>query len=220
METIKARPLTLADFEDGTIAVGTQVYWRREHAGDITWDPATVERFNKPEIVTEPNRNRLQVETGDGRWFSSVGSLSIASVYGTTTTFAPRRSGEEVYIADEEGEEIPLTPTYGSLVTLTVSMPGVSPEEAEEALRYFMKNFSDRARVKTLTARPLADRRVNVYNNDGGQKGRALALNVLEGEAHTVPGYMTSIVDQASREEYERNMALLRESIHGEFFRG
>lgn len=213
METIKARPLTLADFEDGTIAKGTEVYWRREHAGDVTWDPATVERFNQPQITTTPNSfGSLQQETGDGRWFTSVGSLSVASVYGTTATFAPHRSGEEVYIADEEGEEIPLTPAYGSMVSLTVTMPGVSPEEAEEALGAFMRGLAS-GRVKTLKARPLADRRVNIYDNDGGQKGQTIALNVLEGEAHTVSGYMCSIVDVVSREEFERNMALLREVI-------
>lgn len=196
METIKARPLTLADFEDGTAVVGLDVYWRRSHAGDVTYDPATLVGVNPP-----------------SSWATGAPtSVRVESIYGAQTTYSCSGDCPDIWIPADEGEEIPLTPQYGASVTLSVTMPGLSAEEAKEALSAFMDTLST-GRVKSLYAKPLADRRVNVYEHNAGQKGRSIALNVLEGEAHTVHGFMSSVTEEVSREQVELNMALLRDSL-------
>jgi hypothetical protein len=217
LKTIKARPLTLADFEDGTVVEGMEVYWRREHAGDITWDPATLKNVVLPKINDdEPTHWTTLTPTGDGRWFTVRGSVTVQSVYGMMVTFAPHQTSDDVYVADTEGEEIPLTPVYGAAATLTITMPGIDPEVLEEALGSFLQNFSDRARVTSMTTKPLADRRINVYENNGAVKGAPIALNILEGEGHAYYG-QACFVGEVSRAEFERNMALLREAVGDKF---
>jgi hypothetical protein len=214
METNKVRTLSLQDFEDGTVEVGLKVYWRREHAREVTWDPATLIRVNLPEIVGEKSDWHQWHETGDGRWYKQMGSATVESMYGVQVTYSPVKISN-VCIPDPEGEEVPITPQYGSMATLTVSMPGVHPDELELALMAFMENLAQ-GRVTSLSTKPLAERRINVYEFNAGEKGAPIALNILEGEARTKTGYMASYVEEVSRAQVERNMALLRESLGNE----
>lgn len=211
METINVSPLTLADFEDGTVTEGLKVYWRREHAGEITYDPATLIRVNLPQIVEEQSSTRQWTPTGDGRWYKQMGSATVESKYGTQTTYASAQCSD-IAIADPEGEEVTLTPEYGSAATLTVTMPGASPEELQQALEAFMGELVS-IRVTSVNVKPLADRRINIYENNEGRPGAAIARGVLEGEALHRFGYIGSITEQVSGAEHAHNMALLRETL-------
>ena len=93
----------------------------------------------------------------------------------------PETSRLTVYVADSHAEPQPLTPIYGSQVSVSVCVADIDPEtlaaRVEEVLR---TEFGDSMskNIKVLT-RAVEDRRVAVYD---GVDGTPLALGILAAE--------------------------------------
>lgn len=189
---IHARPLVLDDWLDGTVREGVTVYWKRDHAGEETFDPATLIRIKLPELTTEePSTWNRREPAGEGRWFTSAGSATVKSMYGVESLrVALAEPSRDVYVLcppDAEGAEaIAITPYWGASASIAVTVPGVQPEELAELLQRAVEEYMARipgARVNSAHGRPLADRWINIYVRRSGDDDKVLvASNVLEGE--------------------------------------
>lgn len=216
---IRVRPITLADFENGTLREGMEVYWYHPHAGEVTWDPAEIIRFDKPEITTQepgefawaPRRE----PTGDGRWYKVRGYIKIRSRYGLETIHATDLELTEVMLFHPEGEhQIVVTPEYGSLVTVYVTVPDAEPEVAEKLVLDRLSQGP--GYVANVSAKPLADRWVNIYEYDQGNKGTLIRANILEGERYAYNGLGMVVAEEISsglHEQSTNNLLAMRRRI-------
>lgn len=87
-----------------------------------------------------------------------------------------------VFVADEKAPENPLSPVFGSQLTVGVVIAGLGPEEvAERAERALAAEFGEAfGTIRKVQTRPVPNVRVNVYT---ARKNRELlAANVLDSE--------------------------------------
>lgn len=98
----------------------------------------------------------------------------------------PERGRRAIYVRDEAGEEMRLTPVYGSQLTIGVVVKDVPPEEvARRAEAALQAEFGDAmGSVRKVTSRPAEDLRVNVFTTI--DKEEVLAVNVLAAETSYV----------------------------------
>ncbi len=100
----------------------------------------------------------------------------------------PEQTRETIYVADEQGEELRLTPVYGARLSVGVVIKGIGSEEvvarAEAALQ---AEFGDAlGPVRSVTSQSAEDLRVDAFASSA--KEEVLARNVLAAEV----GYLTT----------------------------
>lgn len=182
-----ARPWRLADFD--TAEIGMTVYLRRDHAGAISYDAATLTGFTAPETTTVQSSWCTDTPAGPGQWFTNHPSLALTTCYGVETTRGratgsagdgPVWDDQGVYLPDLDGEPIEVTPDYGAAGMLLVTIPGVSPGALLDLVRQALEGLPG-VQVEAHGGRRLADRRLNIYQMCNGGRGELLAVNVLEG---------------------------------------
>lgn len=196
-QTVYARPLTLDDWENGGVHEGAVVYWKRDHGGDVTYDPATLVKVQSPVLTSEkPSRSDSKMPAGEGRWFVKQGTATVKSMYGVETGVTCRAEPSWYIFLPctsdvEDAQQIEVTPYYGATAAIAVTVPGMQPEELE---RLLYDTLADRlplgARLTKASSSPLAGRRVNIYRREPGGSNKILvASNVLEGEPGSAIGW-------------------------------
>jgi hypothetical protein len=109
-----------------------------------------------------------------------------------------RRQDPGVYLPDPDGPlHAPLTPAWGAQCTLTLFARDVDPQALIDAVQQALDAAVPEHRLDRIKARPVADRRVNVYRQDHERQmmdglheapRTAVGLNVLEAQAFTLGG--------------------------------
>jgi hypothetical protein len=178
--TVRARPVTAADLESGRVTKGGTVWVRRDHAGVVTLDQATI----------------IWVRSG-GRPLRP--GLVVDSIFGYEQQglLLPDDGVPDFYVEDPEGQEYEVTPVWGSAALVAVRMQGQLPAEADERLAAVLDGGDVHLRGTKYWV--VADRRVNIYaRGDGAGRGELLAADVLEIEAINLP---TGVIVEPIRPE-------------------
>lgn len=116
----------------------------------------------------------------DMTFFTSA-DAETATVRGTGHV-DPSRDRAKVFVLDPAGEEFRLTPVHGAQVSAGFIVTGMDAEVARTRAEAVLRaEFGDALRPQfKLQARPVAERRVNVYTS--AAKEQILAANILGAE--------------------------------------
>lgn len=151
-QQVRAIDCTADDIAE-LLQVGDRVFVRRHHGGIATWDVATVTR-------RYPHNPLVY-----------AGSVEVTTVFGEVFTID---RGGTLYRPprDTEGWSlVPLTPAYGSQVTLSAVAEGLAPQVGEWLVTEILSHLSSiglhGVRITAPSTRMLSARRVNVYASDG-----------------------------------------------------
>jgi hypothetical protein len=151
------------------------------HPDDYVADTDTV----LGHIVQVATRNMFGIHSGL-TLFTTEDAERAQRMYRTTGHRNPEAHRQRVYVADPDGQEMPLTPVYGAEATLGMIVKGVDPDEAlRRAQAALEAEFGEALTLHKELSRPVRDRRVNVYDEDADpDKPRLLASNIIEASAH------------------------------------
>jgi hypothetical protein len=110
-----------------------------------------------------------------------------------------RQQDPGVYLADPDGPlHAPLTPVWGAQCSLTLFARDVDPQALIAAVQQALDAAVPGHRMDRIKARPVPDRRVNIYRQDHERQTAdglreapriPVALNVLEAQAFTLGGH-------------------------------
>lgn len=143
--------------------------------GDVRADPDDVVGY----VLTLNYTSMFGTMSGFTLFSSVAAEDSALALRGYGGTIFEHRL--RVFVADSHAEEMPLTPVFGSQVSVGMIIKGLDPEEvnrrAEAAL---LAEFGDAVgKLRKVNTRPVKDYRINIYTT--GHK--PLAYNVLSAEA-------------------------------------
>lgn len=223
-QEITVRPIRFDEIEEGR-----PVYRLRDHAGALSLDPAILR-----DVKTKPIRPGGLHPRKDAEPVGQERRARIKTVYGTETSinlydndaclrarYDDSRFPEDLaravdnqadpgaYVEDPEGDVVlPITPVWGAEAYVTLFAPGIDPDDLEEAVRQVLATRFPGARLSKVKTRPVADRRVNVYERDelgryDPEKGsfeevswKPRALHILEAESKTmISGSGTQMIE-------------------------
>ncbi|WP_433463957.1 hypothetical protein [Spirillospora sp. CA-128828] len=151
------------------LQVGDRVFVRRQHGGIESWDDARMTRRYSHNPVMHS------------------GSAEVTTVFGEVFTIVP---GGTLHRPPRDGEGwalVPLTPAYGSQVTLSAVAEGLGPQVgvwlADEVRSHLRSIGVGSVRVAAQSTRMLSARRVDVYTADGKTlQGEAELADLLRSE--------------------------------------
>lgn len=200
MSTITARRVTAADVPN--LTVGQQVY-RVHETGKV--DKAEIIRLDVRDVFA---RSAKGYQTKDV--IGTHTSITARTVYGAEQA-APRlfdsmeafdahypadgsNGSPEAILArleqfpllieDPNGEEFEVQGDWGSMLSLTIAVPGMDAETLQAAVTEILSAEFPGAEIPKEWARPVANRRVNVSVTgdyvDGKVQRKIVAMNVLQ----------------------------------------
>lgn len=172
IETLKVRSITPA--EVAALADGESIpgYIKEKHGFLVAGDIA------RRALRKDTTTLRVDFRAETGTTYAATIAVAHADIFEYAT-----ESG--IFVADPDGEEMPLLPIYGAQATVSFVVKDISPEELERRVREALADEFGPAlrRNLKLRTRPVANERVDVY--EAGTE-RLIAHGILNAEVSAI----------------------------------